>query len=194
MMNVEKKIMKTKISKKLQKLLNSPVHCIFPKWKELNNSQDRRHLIRINFLSRDFGIYCVGILSLKTEKELLRYRGMGIQAIKFIQKHLAEHGLELGMSFEPGVISSPLNEVSMDEFFGGIRKDKRTVIIHDLEKGVNTTRIFYGSPLWVNARCPIGLTCMTEDELRSFSSFNHRYIEYTKRRLAEYGHTLWQGE
>jgi DNA-directed RNA polymerase subunit alpha len=56
-------------------------------------------------------ITTVGHLAMKTESEMLKYRNFGKKSLNEIKDKLSGLGLALGMTFDPGLLESPKEEV-----------------------------------------------------------------------------------
>lgn len=84
---------------KLKKLLNMSVNEI-----ELS--------VRAANCLNNANITTVGQLAMKSEQEMLKYRNFGKKSLNEIKKKLGELGLNLGMTFEPGLIDSPKTEAA----------------------------------------------------------------------------------
>src|ERR1044071_1384357 len=82
---------------KLKKLLNMSVNEI-----ELS--------VRAANCLNNANITTVGQLAMKSEQEMLKYRNFGKKSLNEIKKKLADLGLSLGMSFEPGLIDAAKTE------------------------------------------------------------------------------------
>ena len=52
-------------------------------------------------------ITTVGQLAMKTESEMLKYRNFGKKSLNEIKDKLVQHGLSLGMTFDPKLLASP---------------------------------------------------------------------------------------
>ena len=83
---------------KMKKLLNMSVNEI-----ELS--------VRAANCLNNANITTVGQLAMKTEQEMLKYRNFGKKSLNEIKEKLTGLGLSLGMSFEPGLIDGPKEEV-----------------------------------------------------------------------------------
>src|SRR5436309_7836111 len=86
---------------KLKKLLNMSVNEI-----ELS--------VRAANCLNNANITTVGQLAMKSEQEMLKYRNFGKKSLNEIKKKLADLGLSLGMSFEPGLIDAPKADASAE--------------------------------------------------------------------------------
>jgi DNA-directed RNA polymerase subunit alpha len=83
---------------KLKKLLNMSVNEI-----ELS--------VRAANCLNNANITTVGQLALKTEQEMLKYRNFGKKSLNEIKEKLQSLNLSLGMTFEPGLVDAPKEEV-----------------------------------------------------------------------------------
>lgn len=81
-------------SAQLRKLLNMSVNEI-----ELS--------VRAANCLNNANITTVGQLAMKTESEMLKYRNFGKKSLNEIKDKLVQHGLSLGMQFDPKLLSSP---------------------------------------------------------------------------------------
>src|ERR1051325_1938349 len=86
---------------KLKKLLNMSVNEI-----ELS--------VRAANCLNNANITTVGQLAMKSEQEMLKYRNFGKKSLNEIKKKLADLGLSLGMSFEPGLIDAAKAEAAVE--------------------------------------------------------------------------------
>ena len=83
---------------KLKKLLNMSVNEI-----ELS--------VRAANCLNNANITTVGQLGMKTEQEMLKYRNFGKKSLNEIKEKLQSLNLSLGMTFEPGLVEAPKEEV-----------------------------------------------------------------------------------
>ena len=83
---------------KLKKLLNMSVNEI-----ELS--------VRAANCLNNANITTVGQLALKTEQEMLKYRNFGKKSLNEIKEKLTSLALSLGMTFEPGLVEAPKEEI-----------------------------------------------------------------------------------
>ena len=83
---------------KLKKLLNMSVNEI-----ELS--------VRAANCLNNANITTVGQLALKTEQEMLKYRNFGKKSLNEIKEKLTSLVLSLGMTFEPGLVEAPKEEI-----------------------------------------------------------------------------------
>ncbi len=83
---------------KLKKLLNMSVNEI-----ELS--------VRAANCLNNANITTVGQLAMKSESEMLKYRNFGKKSLNEIKEKLSALGLALGMTFEPGLLEAPKEEV-----------------------------------------------------------------------------------
>ena len=80
-------------------------------------------------------ITTVGQLAMKTESEMLKYRNFGKKSLNEIKEKLVQHGLSLGMQFDPKLLSgapapSPRLREQADE---GRATDLQALITHNIE-------------------------------------------------------------
>jgi DNA-directed RNA polymerase subunit alpha len=85
---------------KMKKLLNMSVNEI-----ELS--------VRAANCLNNANITTVGQLAMKTEQEMLKYRNFGKKSLNEIKDKLQALNLSLGMTFEPGLLDSPKEEVKI---------------------------------------------------------------------------------
>ena len=83
---------------KLKKLLNMSVNEI-----ELS--------VRAANCLNNANITTVGQLAMKTEQEMLKYRNFGKKSLNEIKEKLTSLNLSLGMTFEPGLVEAPKEEI-----------------------------------------------------------------------------------
>jgi len=83
---------------KLKKLLNMSVNEI-----ELS--------VRAANCLNNANITTVGQLAMKTEQEMLKYRNFGKKSLNEIKEKLTSLALSLGMTFEPGLVEAPKEEI-----------------------------------------------------------------------------------
>ena len=83
---------------KLKKLLNMSVNEI-----ELS--------VRAANCLNNANITTVGQLAMKTEQEMLKYRNFGKKSLNEIKEKLTSLNLSLGMTFEPGMVEAPKEEI-----------------------------------------------------------------------------------
>ncbi len=83
---------------KLKKLLNMSVNEI-----ELS--------VRAANCLNNANITTVGQLGMKTEQEMLKYRNFGKKSLNEIKEKLSSLNLSLGMTFEPGLVDAPKEEL-----------------------------------------------------------------------------------
>ena len=83
---------------KMKKLLNMSVNEI-----ELS--------VRAANCLNNANITTVGQLALKTEQEMLKYRNFGKKSLNEIKEKLTSLALSLGMTFEPGLVEAPKEEI-----------------------------------------------------------------------------------
>jgi DNA-directed RNA polymerase subunit alpha len=83
---------------KMKKLLNMSVNEI-----ELS--------VRAANCLNNANITTVGQLAMKTESEMLKYRNFGKKSLNEIKDKLQALGLSLGMTFEPGLLDAPKEEI-----------------------------------------------------------------------------------
>ena len=80
-------------------------------------------------------ITTVGQLAMKTESEMLKYRNFGKKSLNEIKEKLVQHGLSLGMQFDPKLLSgaptaTPRLRDTMDETRA---TDLQALITHNIE-------------------------------------------------------------
>ncbi len=82
-------------------------------------------------------ITTVGQLAQKTESEMLKYRNFGKKSLNEIKDKLVQHGLTLGMSFDPKLLAAPTPSTSR------LRGDEPSLGT-DLEQIINVNIAAYG--------------------------------------------------
>lgn len=78
-------------------------------------------------------ITTVGQLAMKTESEMLKYRNFGKKSLNEIKDKLVQHGLSLGMQFDPKLLSSPSPAARMRDLSDETRaSDLQALITHNI--------------------------------------------------------------
>ncbi|MBT9448852.1 DNA-directed RNA polymerase subunit alpha [Akkermansia glycaniphila] len=79
-------------------------------------------------------ITTVGQLAMKTESEMLKYRNFGKKSLNEIKDKLVQHGLSLGMQFDPKLLSGPAPAPKMRAESDDVRAaDIHALISHNIE-------------------------------------------------------------
>lgn len=79
-------------------------------------------------------ITTVGQLAMKTENEMLKYRNFGKKSLNEIKEKLTQHGLSLGMQFDPKLFSTPSPAARLRESNDEARAtDLQALIAHNLD-------------------------------------------------------------
>lgn len=78
-------------------------------------------------------ITTVGQLAMKTESEMLKYRNFGKKSLNEIKDKLVQHGLSLGMQFDPKLLASPSPAARMRDLSDETRaSDLQALITHNI--------------------------------------------------------------
>ena len=79
-------------------------------------------------------ITTVGQLAMKTESEMLKYRNFGKKSLNEIKEKLVQHGLSLGMQFDPKLLAAPSAAPRLRETGDAERStDLQALIAHNLD-------------------------------------------------------------
>ena len=79
-------------------------------------------------------ITTVGQLAMKTESEMLKYRNFGKKSLNEIKEKLVQHGLSLGMQFDPKLLAAPSSTPRLRESADEARAtDLQALIAHNLD-------------------------------------------------------------
>ena len=79
-------------------------------------------------------ITTVGQLAMKTESEMLKYRNFGKKSLNEIKEKLVQHGLSLGMQFDPKLLAAPSSSPRLRESADETRAtDLQALIAHNLD-------------------------------------------------------------
>lgn len=78
-------------------------------------------------------ITTVGQLAMKTESEMLKYRNFGKKSLNEIKDKLVQHGLSLGMQFDPKLLAAPSPASRMRDLSDETRaSDLQALITHNI--------------------------------------------------------------
>ena len=78
-------------------------------------------------------ITTVGQLAMKTESEMLKYRNFGKKSLNEIKEKLVQHGLSLGMQFDPKLLSAPGSSPRLRDSDEPRATDLQALISHNIE-------------------------------------------------------------
>lgn len=79
-------------------------------------------------------ITTVGQLAMKTESEMLKYRNFGKKSLNEIKEKLVQHGLSLGMQFDPKLLATPGSSSRLRDTMDEPRAtDLQALISHNIE-------------------------------------------------------------
>jgi DNA-directed RNA polymerase subunit alpha len=78
-------------------------------------------------------ITTVGQLAMKTEGEMLKYRNFGKKSLNEIKEKLVQHGLSLGMQFDPKLLSAPGSSPRLRDSDEPRATDLQALISHNIE-------------------------------------------------------------
>lgn len=78
-------------------------------------------------------ITTVGQLAMKSESEMLKYRNFGKKSLNEIKEKLLQHGLSLGMSIDPKLLTSPSTSRLRENSTEAPATDLQALISHNIE-------------------------------------------------------------